>query len=107
MLFGDGYLADRKLTLRSTLCSTPSPTQDHPLHFFGTPPFLADHDTSGWFGFIRFTAFGFGAAAEVVFSLGERLLFLLDDRDEFGLPPFTDEFEGCFGDLPCCWCCCC
>ena len=88
--------------MRSTLCSNPSPTQDHPLHFFGTPPFLAAHETSGWFGLIRFTAFeALEAVAEVIFSLGERLLFLLDDLEEFGLPPLDeDACGGCFPDLP-------
>lgn len=88
--------------MRSTLCSNPSPTQDHPLHFFGTPPFLAAHETSGWFGLIRFTGFGFdgvAAASDDVFSFGDRLLFLLDDRDEFGLPLLDDDSGR--GALPC------
>ena len=76
------------------------------MHFFGTPPFLAAHETSGWFGLIRFTAFeALEAAAEVIFSLGERLLFLLEDLEEFGLPPLDeDACGGCFPDLP--WSCC-
>lgn len=87
------YTAIEMLTFIKTFCSLPSPTQVQPLHTLATPLFRSFHGTSGTLGFFLVMVGGvFGlplddlvAVLEPDLSLGERLLFLLEDLEELGL----------------------